>query len=103
MQSTHRLEQMAATQLPWRTSLRTSLAVVSSNTRFSPSAWQVPIICTKEGLWTEEFKLCESLRGTCPPPPELNFVEYKCEQGHGIGEGKWKLNRKLNLILIQPS
>uniref|UniRef100_A0A8C3RKL1 Pappalysin 2 n=1 Tax=Cyanoderma ruficeps TaxID=181631 RepID=A0A8C3RKL1_9PASS len=46
---------------------------------------QVPIICTKEGLWTEEFKLCESLRGTCPPPPELNFVEYKCEQGHGIG------------------
>ncbi|NXX33972.1 PAPP2 protein, partial [Nicator chloris] len=46
---------------------------------------QVPIVCTKEGLWTEEFKLCESLRGTCPPPPELNFVEYKCEQGHGIG------------------
>ncbi|CAN0223870.1 unnamed protein product [Bubo scandiacus] len=46
---------------------------------------QVPIVCTKEGLWTEEFKLCESLRGTCPPPLELNFVEYKCEQGHGIG------------------
>uniref|UniRef100_A0A8C9N7T3 Pappalysin 2 n=1 Tax=Serinus canaria TaxID=9135 RepID=A0A8C9N7T3_SERCA len=46
---------------------------------------QVPIVCTKEGLWTEEFKLCESLQGTCPPPPELNFVEYKCEQGHGIG------------------
>ncbi|XP_021141485.2 pappalysin-2 [Columba livia] len=50
-----------------------------------PQEQQVPIICTKEGLWTEEFKLCESLRGTCPPPPELNFVEYKCEQGHGIG------------------
>uniref|UniRef100_A0A8C3K9T0 Pappalysin 2 n=1 Tax=Calidris pygmaea TaxID=425635 RepID=A0A8C3K9T0_9CHAR len=49
----------------------------------------VPIICTKEGLWTEEFKLCESLRGTCPPPPELNFLEYKCEQGHGIGEDGW--------------
>uniref|UniRef100_A0A8C5X7M1 Pappalysin 2 n=1 Tax=Malurus cyaneus samueli TaxID=2593467 RepID=A0A8C5X7M1_9PASS len=49
----------------------------------------VPIVCTKEGLWTEEFKLCESLRGTCPPPPELNFVEYKCEQGHGIGENGW--------------
>ncbi|KAF2978275.1 hypothetical protein EK904_001709 [Melospiza melodia maxima] len=46
---------------------------------------QVPIVCTKEGLWTEEFKLCESLQGSCPPPPELNFVEYKCEQGHGIG------------------
>ncbi|XP_010119999.1 PREDICTED: pappalysin-2-like, partial [Chlamydotis macqueenii] len=50
-----------------------------------PQGQQVPIICTKEGLWTEEFKLCKSLRGTCPPPPELNFVEYKCEQGHGIG------------------
>ncbi|XP_009891246.1 PREDICTED: pappalysin-2 [Charadrius vociferus] len=50
-----------------------------------PQGQQVPIICTKEGLWTEEFKLCESLRGTCPAPPELNFLEYKCEQGHGIG------------------
>ncbi|XP_064004195.1 pappalysin-2 [Pogoniulus pusillus] len=50
-----------------------------------PQGQQVPIVCTKEGLWTEEFKLCESLQGTCPPPPELNFVEYKCEQGHGIG------------------
>uniref|UniRef100_A0A8B9TTT2 Pappalysin 2 n=1 Tax=Anas platyrhynchos TaxID=8839 RepID=A0A8B9TTT2_ANAPL len=45
----------------------------------------VPIVCTKEGSWTEEFTLCESLQGTCPPPPELNLVEYKCEQGHGIG------------------
>ncbi|XP_030877786.1 pappalysin-2-like [Leptonychotes weddellii] len=44
-----------------------------------------PILCTKEGLWTEEFKLCENLQGECPPPPsELNFVEYKCEQGYGI-------------------
>ncbi|XP_035753962.1 pappalysin-2 [Egretta garzetta] len=50
-----------------------------------PQGQQVPIVCTKEGLWTEEFKLCESLRGTCPPPPELNFVEYKCEQGYSIG------------------
>ncbi|XP_044904337.1 pappalysin-2 isoform X1 [Felis catus] len=47
---------------------------------------RVPILCTKEGLWTEEFKLCENLQGECPPPPsELNFVEYKCEQGYGIG------------------
>lgn len=101
---------MAATQLPWRTSLWTSLAGVGSlhfappragqwpgrvnpatagsNTGCSPSALQVPIVCTKEGLWTEEFKLCKSLRGTCPPPPELNFVEYKCEQGYSIGEGR---------------
>ncbi|XP_025857033.1 pappalysin-2 [Vulpes vulpes] len=45
-----------------------------------------PILCTKEGLWTEEFTLCEHLQGECPPPPsELNSVEYKCEQGYGIG------------------
>lgn len=64
------------------------VVTTGSNSSCSPSALQVPIVCTKEGLWTEEFKLCESLQGTCPPPPELNFVEYKCEQGHGIGEGK---------------
>lgn len=75
----------------------------SSNTGCSPSALQVPIVCTKEGLWTEEFKLCESLWGTCLPPPELNFVEYKCEQGYGIGEGREKLNRKTNLMLTQSS
>ncbi|XP_064371679.1 pappalysin-2 [Dromaius novaehollandiae] len=50
-----------------------------------PQSERVPILCTKEGLWTEEFKLCKNLQGNCPPPPELNFVEYKCEQGHGIG------------------
>ncbi|XP_068921606.1 pappalysin-2 [Petaurus breviceps papuanus] len=46
---------------------------------------RMPIICTKEGLWTEEFKLCDNLQGECPPPTELNLVEYKCEQGYGIG------------------
>nr|XP_055110512.1 pappalysin-2-like [Symphalangus syndactylus] len=47
---------------------------------------KLPILCTKEGLWTQEFKLCENLQGECPPPPsELNSVEYKCEQGYGIG------------------
>uniref|UniRef100_A0A8C9EHF4 Pappalysin 2 n=1 Tax=Pavo cristatus TaxID=9049 RepID=A0A8C9EHF4_PAVCR len=50
-----------------------------------PPGSRVPIVCTKEGTWTEEFKLCKSLQGTCPPPPQLNLVEYKCEQGHGIG------------------
>ncbi|XP_036891062.1 pappalysin-2 [Sturnira hondurensis] len=45
-----------------------------------------PILCTKEGRWTEEFKLCEQLQGECPPPPsEQNSVEYKCKQGYGIG------------------
>ncbi|KAM6165289.1 pappalysin-2 [Erethizon dorsatum] len=47
---------------------------------------RLPIVCTKEGLWTPEFKLCENLQGECPPPSsELNFLEYKCEQGYGIG------------------
>ncbi|EHB09018.1 Pappalysin-2 [Heterocephalus glaber] len=47
---------------------------------------RLPIVCNKEGLWTREFKLCENLQGECPPPPsELNFLEYKCEQGYGIG------------------
>lgn len=47
---------------------------------------RIPIICTKEGLWTQEFKLCENLQGECPPPTsELNSVEYKCGQGYGIG------------------
>ncbi|XP_007935798.1 pappalysin-2 [Orycteropus afer afer] len=47
---------------------------------------RLPILCTKEGLWSKEFKLCENLQGECPPPPsELNSVEYKCERGYGIG------------------
>ncbi|XP_075396602.1 pappalysin-2 [Tenrec ecaudatus] len=47
---------------------------------------RLPILCTKEGLWTKEFELCENLRGECPPPPtELSFVEFKCEHGYGIG------------------
>uniref|UniRef100_A0A670Y0E8 Pappalysin 2 n=1 Tax=Pseudonaja textilis TaxID=8673 RepID=A0A670Y0E8_PSETE len=44
------------------------------------------ILCTKNGLWTEEFKLCEELQGECAPPQEINSVEYKCEQGYRIGK-----------------
>lgn len=51
-----------------------------------PPISQLPILCTKDGLWTQEFK-CEKLQGEClPPPSELNSVEYKCEQGYGIGK-----------------
>ncbi|XP_069890510.1 pappalysin-2 isoform X1 [Dipodomys merriami] len=47
---------------------------------------RIPILCNKDGKWTQEFKLCANLQGECPPPPsELNFVEYKCEEGYGIG------------------
>ncbi|XP_028936958.1 pappalysin-2 [Ornithorhynchus anatinus] len=51
----------------------------------NPPRKKGPTFCTKEGLWTEEFKLCENLQGECPPPSELNLVEYKCSQGFGIG------------------
>ncbi|XP_015273228.1 PREDICTED: pappalysin-2 [Gekko japonicus] len=51
----------------------------------SPQSKRVPILCTKDGLWTDEFKLCEDLQGECSPPQELNSVEYRCEQGYGIG------------------
>ncbi|KAG8132885.1 hypothetical protein E2320_010709, partial [Naja naja] len=50
-----------------------------------PQSKTLSILCTKSGLWTEEFKLCEELQGECAPPQELNSVEYKCEQGYGIG------------------
>lgn len=47
---------------------------------------QVPILCTKDGTWTEEFKLCKDLQGEClPPPSDLNQVEYTCNEGYGIG------------------
>uniref|UniRef100_H2ZXT1 Sushi domain-containing protein n=1 Tax=Latimeria chalumnae TaxID=7897 RepID=H2ZXT1_LATCH len=48
------------------------------------SEW-APIQCSKEGTWTEEFQLCESMKGECLPPSELNLVEYSCEQGYKIG------------------
>ncbi|XP_007433988.3 pappalysin-2, partial [Python bivittatus] len=50
-----------------------------------PKSKTLPILCTKDGLWTKEFNLCEELQGECAPPQELNSVEYNCEQGYGIG------------------
>ncbi|XP_072854305.2 pappalysin-2 isoform X1 [Pogona vitticeps] len=50
-----------------------------------PQNKKFPVLCTKDGLWSEEFKLCEELQGECLPPQEHNSVEYKCEQGYGIG------------------
>ncbi|XP_028834109.1 pappalysin-2 isoform X2 [Denticeps clupeoides] len=43
------------------------------------------IRCTKDGKWTEEFSMCEKIEGTCPPPPELNWVEYSCDEGFQVG------------------
>ncbi|KAM8728606.1 pappalysin-2 [Acanthopagrus schlegelii] len=43
------------------------------------------IRCTKDGEWTAEFTMCSKLQGSCSPPPDLNSVEYSCEQGRDVG------------------
>ncbi|XP_018608776.1 pappalysin-2 [Scleropages formosus] len=41
--------------------------------------------CTKDGMWTEELIMCSSVQGSCAPPPDLNLVEYTCEDGYSVG------------------
>ncbi|XP_039591587.1 pappalysin-2 isoform X2 [Polypterus senegalus] len=43
------------------------------------------ILCSKEGAWTEEFKLCTTLQGSCLPPTNINLLEYNCEEGYHVG------------------
>ncbi|XP_031143549.1 pappalysin-2 [Sander lucioperca] len=43
------------------------------------------IRCTKEGEWTAEFTMCSEIKGSCSLPPELNSVEYSCDQGMDVG------------------
>ncbi|XP_064197731.1 pappalysin-2 [Anguilla rostrata] len=43
------------------------------------------IRCSKDGSWTEEFEMCRRLQGSCPPPPDLNLVEYTCDEGLAVG------------------
>ncbi|XP_030629408.1 pappalysin-2 [Chanos chanos] len=43
------------------------------------------IRCTKDGRWTEEFTMCKKIEGSCQPPPELNLLEYLCEDGYDVG------------------
>ncbi|KAA8586684.1 hypothetical protein FQN60_016386 [Etheostoma spectabile] len=43
------------------------------------------IRCTKEGEWTAEFTMCSKIKGSCSPPPDLNSVEYSCDQGMDVG------------------
>lgn len=47
---------------------------------------QIEIRCTKVGEWTAEFTMCSKLQGSCSPPPNLNSVEYSCDQGRDVGE-----------------
>uniref|UniRef100_A0A3Q3FZI8 Pappalysin 2 n=1 Tax=Labrus bergylta TaxID=56723 RepID=A0A3Q3FZI8_9LABR len=43
------------------------------------------IRCSKDGKWTAEFHMCSRLKGSCSPPPDLNSVEYSCDQGMDVG------------------
>ncbi|XP_077309317.1 pappalysin-2 [Lithobates pipiens] len=48
-------------------------------------SYTVTTMCSKDGTWTEKLSLCEGLMGTCPPPPEINDIQYTCENGTLIG------------------
>lgn len=57
-----------------------------------PVCVQREIRCNKDGKWTAEFSMCSGIQGSCPPPPpELNSVEYSCDQGTDVGERTPKL------------
>ncbi|XP_034038636.1 pappalysin-2 [Thalassophryne amazonica] len=43
------------------------------------------IRCTKDGDWTAEFTMCSRLQGSCSPPPDLNSIEYICDQEMDVG------------------
>ncbi|CAB1326199.1 unnamed protein product, partial [Coregonus sp. 'balchen'] len=43
------------------------------------------IRCTKDGEWTEEFTMCTRLNEACPPPPDVNQVQYACDEGFSVG------------------
>uniref|UniRef100_A0A3Q3MW81 Pappalysin 2 n=1 Tax=Labrus bergylta TaxID=56723 RepID=A0A3Q3MW81_9LABR len=55
------------------------------------------IRCSKDGKWTAEFHMCSRLKGSCSPPPDLNSVEYSCDQGMDVGEWnifyQWRTTR----------
>lgn len=72
--------------LPHMHTLRCVWASVSWCVTVSPVCVQREIRCNKEGKWTAEFSMCSSVQGSCPPPPDLNSVEYSCDQGTDVGE-----------------
>ncbi|XP_009296921.1 pappalysin-2 isoform X2 [Danio rerio] len=43
------------------------------------------IRCTKDGRWTEDFTMCKKIVGSCQAPPEVNLVEYSCDEGFDVG------------------
>uniref|UniRef100_A0A3P8SDJ0 Pappalysin 2 n=1 Tax=Amphiprion percula TaxID=161767 RepID=A0A3P8SDJ0_AMPPE len=57
---------------------------------------QSEIRCTKDGQWTAEFTMCSKLQGSCSTPPDLNSVEYSCDQGMDVGE----CNLPLGIVIL---
>uniref|UniRef100_A0A4W5L620 Pappalysin 2 n=1 Tax=Hucho hucho TaxID=62062 RepID=A0A4W5L620_9TELE len=49
------------------------------------------IRCTKDGRWTEEFTMCTRLAGACPPPPNVNQVQFACDEGFNVGKSPSQL------------
>ncbi|CDQ70544.1 unnamed protein product [Oncorhynchus mykiss] len=43
------------------------------------------IRCTKDGEWTEKFTMCTRLNEACPPPPDVNRIQYACDEGFSVG------------------
>nr|XP_020469038.1 pappalysin-2 isoform X1 [Monopterus albus] len=43
------------------------------------------IHCNEDGEWTAEFTMCSSVQGSCSLPPDLNSVDYSCDQGMDVG------------------
>uniref|UniRef100_A0A674C6N0 Pappalysin 2 n=1 Tax=Salmo trutta TaxID=8032 RepID=A0A674C6N0_SALTR len=43
------------------------------------------IRCTKDGEWTEKFTMCTRLNEACPPPPDVSWVQYACDEGFSVG------------------
>lgn len=64
----------------------------SSSCHGLPVCIQREIRCNKEGKWTAEFNMCSRVQGSCSPPPDLNSVEYSCDQGTDVGEWTLKVD-----------
>uniref|UniRef100_A0A674C6W8 Pappalysin 2 n=1 Tax=Salmo trutta TaxID=8032 RepID=A0A674C6W8_SALTR len=49
------------------------------------------IRCTKDGEWTEKFTMCTRLNEACPPPPDVSWVQYACDEGFSVGKSPSQL------------
>ncbi|KAM4663374.1 pappalysin-1 [Discoglossus pictus] len=57
-----------------------------NNINNQSSAGDNVIRCRKDGIWSGNFYLCESMQGHCPPPPLIQGNgKIHCPEGYGIG------------------